>query len=105
MRPRYLMVAAVPLLLAMALPLLLAVAGMPVYGELGPAYNYVAEGYNERTVIETGAPNIVTGIILDYRAYDTLMETTVLFTATMGVLLALKGHARRGRFDGRRRNP
>jgi multisubunit Na+/H+ antiporter MnhB subunit len=78
---------------------------MPAYGELGPAYNYVAEGYNTRTMPETGASNIVTGIILDYRAYDTLLETTVLFAATMGVLLALKAHTRRGRLDGRRRHP
>lgn len=39
---------------------------------------------------ETGAVNIVTGMILDYRAFDTLGESTVLFTAAMVVLFLLR---------------
>jgi len=34
---------------------------------------------------ETGANNIVTGILFDYRAFDTLGEATVLFIAVLGV--------------------
>ncbi|OPX25621.1 MAG: hypothetical protein B1H06_07160 [Candidatus Cloacimonas sp. 4484_143] len=42
---------------------------------------------------ETGSANLVTGIVFDFRAYDTLGEATVLFTAVIGVLtiLRLKG--------------
>ena len=40
--------------------------------------------------VQTGANNIVTSIVFDYRGYDTLGEATVLFTAVSGVLLALR---------------
>ena len=49
------------------------------------AQHYVNKGYEE-----TGAVNIVTSIYLGYRAYDTLGETMVLFTAATGVFLLLK---------------
>ena len=39
---------------------------------------------------ETGAVNIVTGMILDYRAFDTLGESHVLFIATCTVLILLR---------------
>lgn len=56
-----------------------------------PANNEVVERYIKQGVEETGAINVVTEILVDYRAYDTLIETTVLFTALIAVLLALKG--------------
>jgi multicomponent Na+:H+ antiporter subunit B len=42
---------------------------------------------------DTGSANLVTGVVFDFRAYDTLGEATVLFTAVIGVLtiLRLKG--------------
>ena len=42
-------------------------------------------------------PNVVTSTLADYRGYDTLGETTVIFTAGIGVLLLLKGRRRRSR--------
>ena len=39
---------------------------------------------------ETGAVNIVAGMILDYRAFDTLGESNVLFTAVCAVMLLLR---------------
>ena len=36
---------------------------------------------------ETGANNIVTAILFDYRGLDTLGEATVLFTAVTGVYM------------------
>ncbi len=39
---------------------------------------------------ETGANNVVTSVVFDYRGYDTLGEATVLFTAVTGVGLALR---------------
>ncbi len=35
---------------------------------------------------ETGANNVVTSVVFDYRAFDTLGEATVLFTAVAGVM-------------------
>ena len=39
---------------------------------------------------DTGAANLVASVILDYRAYDTLGEATVLFTAILGALAILR---------------
>ncbi len=41
--------------------------------------------YMENTLSDTEAPNSVAAIVWDYRAYDTLGEETVLFTATLGI--------------------
>ena len=38
----------------------------------------------------TGAANLVASVILDYRAYDTLGEATILFTAVIGVLTIMR---------------
>lgn len=54
--------------------------------------NEVSERYIESGLQETGAVNIVTGMILDYRAFDTFGESNVLFVATITVLILL--HAR-----------
>ena len=50
--------------------------------------------YLESAAQETGSVNIVTSIILDYRAYDTLGEVTVLFTAILGALTILRIRSR-----------
>lgn len=39
---------------------------------------------------QTKSANLVTGVIFDFRAYDTLGEATVLFTAVIGVLTILR---------------
>jgi len=71
--------------------LLLGVNEIPKFGEYdNPANNVVSHYYIEKTTEDTGALNIVTGIILDYRAFDTFVEASVLFTAAIIVLLVLK---------------
>jgi multicomponent Na+:H+ antiporter subunit B len=49
----------------------------------------LAEYYVVRGPLELGAPNIVTGILITYRGFDTLGEVAVLFmvAASVGVLL------------------
>ena len=47
--------------------------------------------YLSHTLEETGALNVVAAILLDYRAFDTLGETTVIFTAVFGISLLLSG--------------
>lgn len=51
--------------------------------------NEVTARYIENGLQETGAVNIVTGMILDYRAFDTFGESNVLFVATITVLILL----------------
>ncbi|OGW74728.1 MAG: hypothetical protein A2Z72_07940 [Omnitrophica bacterium RBG_13_46_9] len=59
-----------------------------------PEFGYptmrVASTYLKEGLPKTGAANIVASIILDYRAYDTLGEATVLFTAVIGVLAIVR---------------
>lgn len=78
--------------LLVILVLLLTVANMPKFGAAdAPANsNEVAGRYIEKGQEETGAVNIVTGMILDYRAFDTLGESHVLFIAACTVLILLR---------------
>ncbi|TLX75745.1 DUF4040 domain-containing protein [Labilibacter sediminis] len=39
---------------------------------------------------KTGSANLVTGVLFDFRGYDTLGEATILFTAAIGVLTVLR---------------
>ena len=52
--------------------------------------NEMYERYIEKGMEETGAVNIVAGVILDYRAFDTLGESHVLFIATCCVMILLR---------------
>lgn len=71
--------------------LLLTVVKMPALGTPNaPVNNEVSARYIERGLQETGAVNIVAGMILDYRAFDTLGESTVLFIAACSVLTLLR---------------
>lgn len=64
---------------------------LPAFGKADtPHNNEVYERYIEHAVDETGAVNAVAGMILDYRAFDTLGESHVLFTALMCVMILLK---------------
>ena len=70
--------------------LLTTVAALPPFGhERNPANNEVIRRYVEHGGHETGAQNIVAGLILDYRAFDTFGESAVLFTAAVSVLMLL----------------
>jgi multicomponent Na+:H+ antiporter subunit B len=69
----------------------MGVMDLPEFGEKdNPSNNEVYDYYVENTMNDTGATNIVTGIILDYRAFDTFVEASVLFTAAITVLIVLK---------------
>ena len=63
--------------------------------EFGKPTMKVANSYLENAANKTGATNIVTSVILDYRAYDTLGEATVLFTAVVGVLAVSRSVGRK----------
>lgn len=68
--------------------LLLSIMEMPVYGEVtNPTNNYVTRRYVDMGSIESGGLNLVANVVLDYRGYDTLLETTVIFTAVMSIMV------------------
>ncbi len=63
---------------------------MPAFGDReAPIHRHVAPRYLQETPKEVGVPNVVTAVLASYRGYDTLGETTVIFTAGLGVLLLL----------------
>ena len=77
------------LLLAAAI-LIYAARDLPRLGDpLSPAATHVSPRYIEHSHTETGAPNFVTAVLADYRGYDTLGETTVIFTAGLACIFIL----------------
>ncbi|MFA6267325.1 MAG: DUF4040 domain-containing protein [Pseudolabrys sp.] len=90
-------------------PLLVAVGtgAMLVWGTLAfPSFGvpdavihqHVAPYYLANSIPHTGVPNVVSSVLADYRGYDTLGETTVIFTAGIGVMLLLR-RRRKGRHE------
>ena len=83
----------------------IAVGALLMYGTLGlpgfadpnaPIHTHVVPRYLEQGVAETGVPNIVSAVLASYRGFDTLGETTVVFTAGAGVVALLR-RRRKGR--------
>ncbi len=63
---------------------------MPAFGSAdAPAHQHVAPRYIQQSGEEIGIPNIVTSVLASYRAYDTLGEVAVIFTAGIGVMALL----------------
>lgn len=70
---------------------------LPTIGDPGSAPNaHVTDYYIEHAQSETNAPNMVTAVIVDYRAFDTMFETTVMFLAGLGVVIILQYRPRAG---------
>jgi len=65
----------------------LAAVNMPGLGE---GSLRMAKYYIEGAADKTGSANLVTGVVFDFRGYDTLGEGTVLVTAVLGVLTILR---------------
>ncbi len=60
---------------------------LPQFGE--PIMK-IAQAFLNQGLRDTGAANLVSSIVLDYRAYDTLGEATILFTAVIGVFAVMR---------------
>jgi multisubunit Na+/H+ antiporter MnhB subunit len=80
------------ILLVMAAALVYVGAGIP-FGH--PVATDMDDYYLRHGQEETGANNIVTSVLFDYRGLDTLGEASVLFTAVLGVSVMF-----RKRFEG-----
>jgi multicomponent Na+:H+ antiporter subunit B len=76
-----------------------AVGAVLVYGTLGlpeysdpqaPIHTHVVPRYLNEMKQEVDVPNVVTAVLASYRGFDTLGETTVVFTAGAGVVALLR---------------
>ncbi|MDP2845257.1 MAG: hypothetical protein Q8N79_04180 [Candidatus Methanoperedens sp.] len=82
-----------PLIIVIITGSLLIWAGqdMPDFGDPdAPTNHHVADWYIEHSKEDIAVENMVTSILADYRGYDTLGETTVIFTAGIAVILILR---------------
>ncbi len=55
-----------------------------------PANRHLSPELTEMTESEVVIPNLVSAILADFRSYDTLGETFVIFTAGLAVVLVLQ---------------
>ena len=88
----------VPLLVALGTGAMLVwgTLTLPPFGTADAViHKHVAPRYLAESIKETGVPNVVTSVLADYRGFDTLGETTVIFTAGIGVMLLLRRSRRR----------
>lgn len=76
---------------ALAVVLLVAGSGMPRFGDpRSPAATHVGGHYLEHAYHDAHTPNVVTVMIADYRSFDTLGETMVVFAAGLACVLLLR---------------
>ena len=79
------------LTMAVFASLIIYVTGaFPPHGTVdAPANEYLSPYYIEQSEEDIGVSNLVTAVLADYRSYDTLGETAVIFTAGVALLLVL----------------
>ena len=77
--------------------LLFAAQDFPEWGDpASPASTSpVSSHFIQSTGVDTEVPNMVTAVLADYRGFDTMFETVVVFIAGMAVLAILKSSGRR----------
>ncbi|MBQ3291415.1 MAG: hypothetical protein IJH43_03435 [Mogibacterium sp.] len=69
---------------------------LPAIGDPeSPPNSHVSDYYIEHAIDECNSPNMVTAVIVDYRAFDTMFETTVMFLAGISVVLIMANKPRR----------
>jgi multicomponent Na+:H+ antiporter subunit B len=86
-------------------PPLAGVLGLPLLGILllfaandlspfgdptSPANIHISPVYLQQSYADTLTPNVVASVLMDYRAFDTLIETVVIFTSGIACALLLK---------------
>jgi multisubunit Na+/H+ antiporter MnhB subunit len=82
-------------LVFVAVFLFFAYAALKELPAFGNPIMAVVKKYLEEGTTQTGAVNLVSAIILDFRAYDTLGEATVLFTSVIGIMAVLRRPGRK----------
>lgn len=79
-----------PILFCVFIFLILVIISLKQLPTFGNFSSKIGDYYIKNTINDTGAVDIVAAIILNYRAYDTLGEATVLFTSILGTVLVLR---------------
>ncbi len=76
--------------------LIYATIDFPPFGDPGsPASTHVSPRYIEKSLEETSVPNVVTSVLADYRSFDTMFETAVVFSAGVACFVLLRVPSRR----------
>ncbi len=71
--------------------LIYAAADFPGWADpMSPASTYLSPHYIEKTMEETSVPNVVTAVLADYRGFDTMFETAVIFSAAVACFFILR---------------
>jgi len=79
--------------------IVILLGGVLIYGSLefpswgdpeAPANCHVSPYYIEKCEADTSVPNLVTAVLADYRGYDTMFETIVIFTAGIACIFLLR---------------
>jgi multicomponent Na+:H+ antiporter subunit B len=91
------------MIVSVAIIFMIALAGINVFRSLPDfgtpvfvaADQTASQTYIEQGLEKTGAANIVSAVILDFRAYDTLGEATVLFTTIIGATVILRKNSKK----------
>jgi len=77
--------------------LISATVDFPPWGDpSSPASTHVSPRYIEKTIEETAVPNVVTSVLADYRGFDTMFETTVIFSAGVACFFLLRVFKKEG---------
>jgi multicomponent Na+:H+ antiporter subunit B len=80
-------------LVILAVLMVYGAQGLPPVGDAASPPNvHVSPVYLKQSFEETGTPNVVTSVLMDYRAFDTLIETAVIFTSGIAASLLLGRH-------------
>jgi len=73
--------------------LIYATGDFPSFGDPhSPAAEHLSPHYIEQALEETSVPNIVSAVLADYRGYDTMFETVVVFSAALACFFLLRVH-------------
>ena len=86
----------IPVLVVGAL-LLYAAKDFPEWGspDAPASKSPVSSHFIANTGVDTEVPNMVTAVLADYRGFDTMFETVVVFIAGMAVLAILQNSGRK----------
>ena len=85
------------LLASLFIMMTISIIRTPTLGEIdNPSNNYAYNYYTNNTIDAVNAPNIISAIITDYRAFDTLGEMIILFASIAAIMSV-------SRFDTKKR--
>ena len=86
--------------IVMGLVLLAAETNFPGFADPGsPASRHLSPYYITHTLSDTAVPNMVTSVLADYRGFDTMFETAVIFAAGLAVIAILRRFKHTGRCE------